>query len=353
MSSELVAIYGGTFDPFHMGHIYCLQNILERTNIEKVFVVPAHQNPLKAFVEGPTPQQRVEMVKVGLQDFGDDIVEVDEQEINRGGKSFTIDTVRAYLKDYRPEQLHLVVGLDEFYNLHKWKDFPELLKSCNFLVVSRPGNLLPFSKDDLPEPLREYVDALDRSLIALTTGRTVEFLRVKGLDVAATEIRKYVKTGRSVDKFLDIRVEEYIKKNNIYPLIGPKVGDYKAFTEFCADRLYARKALNLRAMDLGGVSAAASDFVIIASGTSKRHAQSLGEWLVREVKNQFGLNPLSVEGMEEGRWVLIDYGQLIVHIFYDYVRMEYGLENLWKKGVDFNLKDPYEGKNDDDGSSQA
>lgn len=345
MSSELVAIYGGTFDPFHMGHVYCIQNILEKTKIEKVFVVPAYQNPLKEFVDGPTPQQRVDMVKTGLQDY-DDVVEVDEQEISRGGKSFTIDTIKSYLKEYRAEQLHLVVGLDEFYQLHKWKNFSELLESCNFLVVSRPGNLLPFSKEDLPEALRSYVDAIDRSFIALKTGRTVEFLRVKGLDVAATEIRKYLKTGRTVDKFLDIRVENYIKENQLYPLIGPKVGDYRTFTEYCADRLYARKALQLRALDLGPMDTAASDYVIITSGTSKRHAQSLGEWLVREVKNQYGLNPISVEGIEEGRWVLIDYGQLIVHIFYDYVRMEYGLESLWKKGIDFNLKDPYEGNDD-------
>lgn len=345
MSSELVAIYGGTFDPFHMGHVYCIQSILEKTKIDKIFVVPAYQNPLKEFIDGPTPEQRLEMVKTGLQDFEN--VEVDEQEILRKGKSYTIDTVRSYLKDYTPEQLHLVVGLDEFYQLPKWKNFEELLKSCNFIVVSRPGNLLPFQKEDLPEALREHVEAMDRSFIALSSGRTVEFLRVKGLDVAATEIRKIIKTGRSADKFLDIRVEDYIKKNNLYPLIGPKVGDYRSFTEYCADRLFNRKALHLRALDMQGIESAPSDYVIITSGTSKRHTQSLGEWLVREVKNQYGLNPLSIEGMEEGRWVLIDYGQLIVHIFYDYVRMEYGLESLWKNSVDLKLKDPYEGKEED------
>lgn len=344
MNKELVAIYGGTFDPFHMGHVYCIQTLLEKTKIEKIYVVPANQNPLKDPVEGPTAQQRADMVRVGLQDF--DTVTVDDQEIERGGKSFTIDTVEKYLEEYSADQLHLVVGLDEFYQLHKWKDFGKLLESCNFIVVSRPGNMLPFSKDDLPEPLRPYIDVLDRNFVALTTGRTVEFLRVKGIDVAATEIRKYLKTGRTVDKFLDIRVEDYIKKHNIYPLIGPKVGDYRQFTEFCADRLFNRKALNLRALDLNAL-ATPSDFVIITSGTSKRHTQSLGEWVLREVKNQFGLNPLSIEGMEEGRWVLIDYGQLIIHIFYDYVRMEYNLESLWKTGQDLKLKDPYTGKDEE------
>ncbi len=343
MSHELVAIYGGTFDPFHMGHTYCIQTILEKTKIEKIFVVPAYQNPLKEFVDGPSPEQRAEMVRVGLQDFEN--VEIDEQEILRKGKSYTIDTVEKYLEMYGPEQLHLVVGLDEFYQLHKWHKFEKLLELCNFIVVSRPGNILPFSKEDLPQALRPFVDVLDRSFVALTTGRTVEFLRVKGIDVAATEIRKYLKTNRSVDKFLDMRVEEYIRQHNLYPLIGPKVGDYKLFTEFCADRLFARKAVNLRGLNLQKI-AAPSDYVIIASGTSKRHAQSLGEWLAREVKNQYGLTPVGIEGMDEGRWVLIDYGQLIVHIFYDYVRLEYNLEHLWKTAEDMKLKDPYLDKPD-------
>ena len=338
MNHELVAIYGGTFDPFHMGHTYCIQTIFEKTKIKKIFVVPAYQNPLKEFVDGPTPDQRTAMVRAGLQDF--DNVEIDEQEIHRKGKSFTIDTVDKYLETYSSEQLHLVVGLDEFYQIHKWHQFEKLLERCNFIVVSRPGNLLPFSKEDLPVPLRPFVEVLDRAYIALTTGRTVEFLRVKGIDVAATEIRKFLKTNRSVDKFLDIRVEDYIKEHNLYPLIGPKVGDYKAFTEYCADRLFERKAINLRGLNLQKV-AAPSDYVIIASGTSKRHAQSLGEWIAREVKNQYGLTPVGIEGMEEGRWVLVDYGQLIIHIFYDYVRLEYNLESLWRTAEDMKLKDPY------------
>jgi nicotinate-nucleotide adenylyltransferase len=336
MNNEMIAIYGGTFDPFHMGHTYCIQTIFEKTKIKKIFVLPAYQNPLKEFVDGPTPEQRVDMVRVGLQDFAN--VEIDDQEIRRKGKSFTIETVEKYLENYNSEQIHLVVGLDEFYQLHKWHQFGKLLELCNFIVVSRPGNILPFTKEDLPEALRPYVDVLDRSFIALTTGRTVEFLRVKGIDVAATEIRKFLKTNRSVDKFLDMRVEEYIKEHNLYPLIGPKVGDYKLFTEFCADRLFARKAINLRGLNLQKM-AAPSDYVIIASGTSKRHTQSLGEWLTKEVKNQYGLTPVGIEGMDEGRWVLIDYGQLIIHIFYDYVRMEYNLENLWRTAQDMMLKD--------------
>lgn len=341
MSKGTIAIYGGTFDPFHVGHVYCIQTIFEKTKVEKVFVVPNAQNPLKNEGEAITPEQRLSMVEVGTQELEN--VYVDAQEVKRGGKSFTIDTVKEYRKEYDPEQIFLVIGLDQFYQLVEWKNYEKLLEECNFLVVSRPGNMLPMSLDDIPEGLREHVDMLDRNFLAFKSGRTLEFLRVKGIDANATEIRKLLRTGRGVDKYLDMRVEEYIKEHNLYPLIGPKVGDYQQFTKFCADRLYFRKAVNLKGFDLSAM-AAPSDYVIVTSGTSKRHTVALAEWLQKEVKNQYGLNPLSIEGADDGRWVLVDYGQLIVHIFYDYVRVEYNLESLWKQGKDLKLTDPYADK---------
>ncbi|MCC6137501.1 MAG: nicotinate (nicotinamide) nucleotide adenylyltransferase [Bdellovibrionaceae bacterium] len=341
MTKGTIAIYGGTFDPFHVGHVYCIQTILEKTKTEKVYVVPNCQNPLKNEGDGPTPEQRLAMVEVGVSEL--DNVVVDAQEVERGGKSYTIDTVLNYRKEYGADQINLVIGLDQFYQLAQWKNYEKLLEECNFLVVSRPGNMLPMSVEDIPEALRKHVDVLDRTFLAFKSGRTLEFIRVKGIDVAATEIRKLLRTGRSVDKYLDMKVEDYIKEQSLYPLIGPKVGDYNEFTKFCADRLYNRKAVNLKGFNLSKM-ASPSDYAIIASGTSKRHSQALAEWLHKEVKNQYGLNPLSIEGAEEGRWVLVDYGQLIVHIFYDYVRTEYNLESLWRQGEDLKFTDPYADK---------
>ena len=89
---------------------------------------------------------------------------------------------------------------------------------------------------------------------------------------------------------------------------------------------------------------APSEFVVIASGTSTRHAAAMAENVVMAVKEEYNVLPQSVEGIDEGRWVLVDYGSLIVHIFYDFVRQEYSLENLWREGKDLGLKDPYVGK---------
>jgi nicotinate-nucleotide adenylyltransferase len=94
----------------------------------------------------------------------------------------------------------------------------------------------------------------------------------------------------------------------------------------------------VRAFDLQDLGAT-TDFTLIASGTSTRHAASIAENLAMAVKEEFNLLPQSVEGVDEGRWVVVDYGSLIVHVFYDFVRQEYRLEELWKNGKEIQVKD--------------
>jgi nicotinate-nucleotide adenylyltransferase len=146
-----------------------------------------------------------------------------------------------------------------------------------------------------------------------------------------------------VEKYLPLSVETYIKDNKLYRNLGERIGDYKVFTEFCARILFANKGINVKGYDLTAMSAP-SEYTLIASGTSTRHAAAMAENIVVAVKEEFNVHPQSVEGMDEGRWVLVDYGSLIIHVFYDFVRQEYSLENLWRQGKDLGLKDPFVGK---------
>ena len=114
------------------------------------------------------------------------------------------------------------------------------------------------------------------------------------------------------------------------------MGDYEKFTHFCAEFLNSKKAINTRAFDLRDL-VAPTEFSLIASGTSTRHAASLAENLIQAVKEEYGVYPQSLEGLGEGRWVLVDYGSLIVHVFYDFARQEYQLEQLWKQGKELAL----------------
>ncbi len=331
-----IGVFGGTFNPLHVGHINCVTTVHSRLNLDKVIVVPAAQNPQKPPVEGPTHEQRLEMLKIGLSDYP--YVEIDEQELRRGGRSYTIDTIRSYAKVIAPENLYLVVGLDQFEEFDKWKEYEEILTLANLAVVTRPNHTLPFGEEEMPTGLRKMVAVFDRQFIALNSGRSIEFLRVQDVDVSASDVRKRLRTGRNVDRHVSIPVEEYIRANGLYGPLGPRIGDYEAFTNFCAQALFARKAINVRAFDLRE-SEAPTEFTLIASGTSTRHASALAEAVTRAVKDEFNVFPQSVEGTGEGRWVVLDYGALMVHVFYDFVRQEYRLEDLWKQGRDMGVRD--------------
>jgi nicotinate-nucleotide adenylyltransferase len=336
-TDERIGLFGGTFNPLHVGHINCITTVRQRLGFDKIVVIPAAQNPKKLPVEGPSPEQRLEMLRVGLQEF--DYVEIDDLELKRGGPSYSVDTVAEYGKRVPSENLYLIIGMDQFEQFDQWKDFERILTLSNLVVVTRTGHQIPFSADELPEGLKKLVAAFDRNFIALTTGRTIDFVRLSDIDVSASEVRKRLRTGRNVDKYLTIPVEELIREKQMYGPLKDRIGDYELFTRFCADRLADRKAINIRGFDLREIDAP-TEFTLVASGTSTRHVSSLAENLVREIKEEYNVLPQSSEGMSEGRWVLLDYGSLIVHLFYDYVRQEYRIEELWKKGraLDFGTE---------------
>ena len=323
-----VGIFGGSFNPVHLGHINSALTVTRKLKLDKLFIVPAHESPLKVFVEGPTPEQRLEMVKVGFLGESDKFA-IDDQEIRRKGPSYTITTLQNYLKDYSPEQLYLILGADHLPSFPRWKEYQKILESCNLVFTSRPGADLPLDKDDFPAELRPYIDVFEKGFAQLTTGRYIEFVQLEDMEVSATEARKKLRTNQSVQKLISGPVERFIRDEGLYAPLDNKIGDFADFTQFCIKSLDERKALNIRAFDLRN-SQSPSEYAIVVSGTSTRHASSLAENLIRAVREEYGTLPIGIEGIQDGRWVLLDYGSLIVHLFYDYVRNEYRLEELWK-----------------------
>ena len=212
----------------------------------------------------------------------------------------------------------------------------------NLVVTSRSGNHFPYSTDDFPTCVKEMVADYDKKVAFLNTGRFIHFVRLEDIDVSATEVRRKLRNGQVVAKYLTATVEQYIREHGLYRPLDVRIADFEEFTRFCANVLFDKKAIGLRGYDLRPIEKA-SEFSLICSGTSSRHAISLGENVIKAVKETFGVLPLNIEGLKEGRWVVIDYGSLMVHVFYDYVRNEYRLEDLWRGGIDLQLKDPASG----------
>lgn len=338
-----IGIFGGSFNPPHNGHVNSLTTVQKKMGFDLIHIVPNNQNPLKIPMEGPSKEHRLEMAKVAFGSYGN-AFHVNDTELKRGGKSYTIDTIEELLKEYKSKDLYLILGADNFETLSEWKDYKKILELVNIVVTTRPGYNIPQNETEWPDYLVPLVAESDFGTLELTTGRSVEFISLTDLDISSSELRKKLRLGRPSEKFLPLSVESYIKENNLYKTANKKISDFQKFTEFCAQILFDKKAIAVKGFDLEKVSST-SDFALIASGTSTRHASSMADNLVKAVKEEFNIYPLAIEGVDEGRWVVVDYGNLIVHLFYDFVRQEYRLENLWKDGKELSLIDQTTQKN--------
>lgn len=323
-----VGVFGGNFDPFHFGHLNSMLTIAEKFNLDEIRAVPAFISPLRVQTQGSTPAQRMEMVKLGIRGH-EDLIKVDTQEIERGGVSYTIDTLETYKND-GADELFLIVGMDQFLKFDQWKRFDQILAIADLIVTSRPGLELPYTMDEWPISVRSMVGDHDRNQAMLKNGHSIHFVQLKDVETSGTEIRRKIRLGQSVQVDVPPPVSEFIKTHKLYESVQNNIGDFQKFTDYCAMNLTEKGGINVQSYDLRQASAPA-EFTLIASGTSTRHTSALAEHLIKEIKKDYGVWPESMEGMTEGRWVVVDYGALIVHVFYDYVRQEYRLEELWTK----------------------
>ncbi|MBO9668818.1 MAG: nicotinate (nicotinamide) nucleotide adenylyltransferase, partial [Bdellovibrio sp.] len=249
-----IGIFGGSFNPPHMGHINAIQTVAKKMGLGKIHVVPAAQNPLKTPVEGPTAAQRLELTKLAFNQYGD-MYYVDDQELQRGGMSYTIDTVMNLRKTYEASDLYLIVGADKFEELSQWKDYSKILSETNLVVTTRPGYDMPESLEEMPGYLKPLVADFDFNFIELTTGRNIQFITLRDIEISSSEVRKWLRTGKPVEKYLPLSVETFIKEHKLYRNLGDRIGDFTKFTEFCANILYSNKGINVRGFDLRKITA--------------------------------------------------------------------------------------------------
>lgn len=314
-----------------------MRTVSEKLKLDHLKIIPAFQSPNRPVIEGPSPLQRLEMVRRGVEELGDRF-EVDEIEMKRQGVSYTIETLKALEKNLKGDDLFLIVGADQFENFDKWKQFEDILGMVDLVVTSRPGVQLPEQREEMPRALQPLVQRMQKGKVSLKSGRKVVFVQLQDVDVSATEIRRRFRAKESVKDYIPSPVESYIRSQGLYEALGARIGDFAKFTQYCAKILAEKNGIQVLAYDLRALQHP-SEFTVVASGTSTRHTQSLGETLMKAVKENYGVWPQSVEGLKEGRWVVIDYGSLIIHVFYDYIRNEYRLEELWKEAEQMRVVD--------------
>lgn len=206
-----IGIFGGTFDPIHIGHLRMALEIKQQLQLDEMRLLPCYLPPHRP-APGATAEERVTMLKIALQDCAELVI--DERELQRDKPSYTYDTLcelRAELGEQT--SLCLCMGMDSFATLNTWYNWDQLLQLAHIVVVARPGWFLPESGAvaDLLNRQRSDID-----VIALQAAGAIVLLEQRLLAISATDIREQIRAGNSPQFLVPDGVWNYIRSNGLY-----------------------------------------------------------------------------------------------------------------------------------------
>ena len=187
-----LGIFGGSFDPVHLGHLLVAQAAVEELGLDRLFFIPAAQSPFKPENKPAPDAVRLQLLRLALA--GKTNYEIDGQEIWRGGVSYTVDTLRDYAKRFPGAELFYLIGADNAAKLNAWREPAELARLAEFVVIPRPGGVPVI----FPPPFR------GRALKGFPFG------------VSSSEIRARVQAGLPIENLVPSSVAEAIRGTRLY-----------------------------------------------------------------------------------------------------------------------------------------
>ena len=197
-----IGIFGGTFDPPHNGHYKYACEAMEKFELDRLIVIPASIPPHKADKGISDGADRLKMAEMLFSD--DPRVEVSDMELNRQGKSYTVDTVKELCEKYPDDELYFLMGSDMLLSFHLWKDPEEIIKYVRIGAVTRCGEV---DKNELEEYAKtHFSDSIDR----------FSFCDFEPVELSSTQVRNAVKSSESIDSMVNSQVEAYIKEKGLY-----------------------------------------------------------------------------------------------------------------------------------------
>ena len=185
-----IGILGGTFNPIHLGHLILAEEVRQKVGLDRVIFVPTNMPVHKENGEIIPAQHRLKMLRLAIKD--NPYFFVDDIEIRRKGRSYTIDTLKQFTKIYSHDELYFIIGSDLVNYLNEWKDLNEIISLVKFVVATRPN----FPLDNLPD----YLTTID----------------IPAVDISAFKIRQSIKENHSFRYLVPESVRNYIIKKGLY-----------------------------------------------------------------------------------------------------------------------------------------
>lgn len=207
-----VGLFGGSFDPVHVGHLRVAEEVRGHLGLDKVFFIPTAIQPLKQEAAAIDADERLRMIRMSIR--GNHFFCASDIEVKRRGISYSIDTVKSYARRF--DDIYFLVGVDAFSEIVLWKDYRELFRYANFAVMTRPNHRTTDLMKMLPKDIRKEVKPMDSSTYEHASGKRLFLLEITQLDISSTNIRSLVKQGRSIRYLVPDSVDRFIKEKGLY-----------------------------------------------------------------------------------------------------------------------------------------
>lgn len=215
MPGNCIVLLGGSFDPVHNGHLAISSYFCQLLGTRKLRIIPAgnpwQKPPLKA-----SPQQRIDMLQLAFRSQNLSIT-IDQQEINRKGASYTIDTLKAIRQEIGVAvSLVFIMGIDQLIQLHTWREWKKLFNYANICTATRPD--FSFSPETMPRDLqKEFLGRLATPQEVEATSHGLTYIAHDlAVDVSSTKIRAAFQQSEKPYTLVPAEVLDYIERNNLY-----------------------------------------------------------------------------------------------------------------------------------------
>ena len=198
----MIGIYGGSFDPIHLGHLKTATSLKTELKLDHVFLLPCcepvHKDGLKY-----STNDRLNMLNLALENFSN--LEIDSREILRGGDSYMIDTLRELKQIYIDEPICLIIGMDSFQKIKTWKDWQEFSKLVHLVILQRQGSNL------IDSTLDTFHTSKDSSQLKLEPNGLLYFSNCPKINISSSDIRSRISANQNLDDLLPKTVINYLR----------------------------------------------------------------------------------------------------------------------------------------------
>lgn len=214
MTRKDIAIFGGTFDPVHIGHYEIVKYFVDNYIVDEVWVLPSYESPHKDIDTKKSFDDRVNMLRLGFKDMKSVVINTFEEEYYNATKekTYSYEVLNALKKKYLNCRFHFVVGFDSIKNIHTWHNYVDLIRDYWFYIFDREDN-----EFKTIEQKKNYLDNLGKNF---GFKFIYEMFDIKITDISSTHIREllfdYKSNDEELKKYLNNDVLKYILENKLY-----------------------------------------------------------------------------------------------------------------------------------------